>query len=77
MEKDVTEWRLPGTAVVLSLDDGKDARGGNYLFSANTVQQVERMYEEINGMPLRSTPFTTPGLYTFYSQTPGYLVPPK
>ena len=77
MEKDVTEWRLPGTAVVLSLDDGKDARGGNYLFSASTVQQVERMYEEINGLPLRSTPFTTPGLYTFYSQTPGYLVPPK
>ena len=77
MEKDITEWRLPGTAVVLSLDDGKDARGGNYLFSASTVQQVERMYEEINGLPLRSTPFTTPGLYTFYSQTPGYLVPPK
>ncbi|MBM5783348.1 MAG: mechanosensitive ion channel [Cyanobacteria bacterium K_DeepCast_35m_m1_288] len=77
IEKNVTEWRLPGTAVVLSLDDGKDARGGNYLFSASTVQQVERMYEEINGLPLRSTPFTTPGLYTFYSQTPGYLVPPK
>jgi len=77
MEKDVTEWRLPGTAVVLSVDDGKDAQSGNYLFSASTVQQVERMYEEIHGRPLRSTPFTTPGLYDFYSQTPGYLVPPK
>jgi len=77
MEKDVTEWRLPGTAVVLSVEDGKDAQSGNYLFSASTVQQVERMYEEIHGRPLRSTPFTTPGLYDFYSQTPGYLVPPK
>jgi MscS family membrane protein len=77
LEKDVSEWRLPGTAIVLRLDDGNDSQSGNYLFSAGTVQQVERMYEEISTLPVRSTPFTTPGLYDFYSLTPGYLVPPK
>jgi MscS family membrane protein len=77
LEKDVSDWRLPGTAVVLSLADGDEAQSGNYLFSASTVQQVERMYEEIKGLPSQSTPFTTPGLYEFYSQTPGYLIPPK
>lgn len=77
LENDVTDWRLPGTAIVLSLDTSDSALSGNYLFSANTVEQVARMYEEVNALPSRQTAFTTPGLYDFYAQTPGYLVPPK
>ena len=77
MEKDFTEWRLPGTAIVLSLDDSNDAQSGNYLFSPGTVKQVNRMHKEINNLPIQSTPFTTPGLYHYYSLTPGQLVPPK
>ena len=43
LEKDLTDWRLPGTAIVLSLDDSNDAQSGNYLFSYGRVLQIERM----------------------------------
>jgi MscS family membrane protein len=77
LEQDLTSWRLPGTAIVLNQDNSDQAVRGNYLFSSSTVKQVERMYEEVRGLRTSPTAFSTPGLYTFYSETPGYLVPPK
>lgn len=77
LEQDLTSWRLPGTAIVLHQDNSETAIRGNYLFSSSTVKQVERMYEEVKGLRTRRTAFTTPGLYTFYAESPGYLVPPK
>lgn len=77
LEKDLTSWRLPGTAIVLSQDTSDTAIRGSYLFSSGSVKQVERMYEEVRGLSTSHTSFSTPGLYTFYAETPGYLVPPK
>jgi MscS family membrane protein len=77
LEQDLTSWRLPGTAIVLNQDNSDQAVRGNYLFSSSTVKQVERMYEEVKGLRTSATAFSTPGLYTFYSETPGYLIPPK
>ena len=77
LENDLTSWRLPGTAIVLSQDASDTAVRGSYLFSSSSVKQVERMYQEVKGLSSRQTSFSTPDLYTFYSETPGYLVPPK
>ena len=77
LENDITSWRLPGTAIVLSQDASNTAIRGSYLFSSSSVKQVGRMYDEVKGISTSPTSFSTPGLYEFYSQTPGYLVPPK
>ena len=70
-------WTLPNTSITLSSEvEGKE---GNvtFLFSAGTVTEIGRMFQEIRQKPVVEQPFATPNFYTGFIYTPGYLAPPK
>jgi MscS family membrane protein len=50
-------------------------RAGQYLFSRETVSQLDDFYKAIRDAPNVSG--SGEDLYDFYSQSPGYLLPPK
>jgi MscS family membrane protein len=65
---------VPGTEIrIVRVPDGP--RAGEYLFSRETVQQLEDYYRAIRDTPEPSS--QGEDLYGFYSQSPGYLLPPK
>ncbi len=70
----IPSWNVPGTEIrIVRVPDGP--RAGEYLFSRETVQQLEDYYKAIRDTPdARSQ---GEDLYDFYSQSPGYLLPPK
>jgi MscS family membrane protein len=67
-------WNVPGTEIrIVRMPDGP--RSGEYLFSSETVNLLRDFYELI-----RQEPDTNGGaedFYDFFSQSPGYLLPPK
>ena len=74
--KPVDAWRIPGTAITLTSDLVGDPENDQYVFSADTVQHIHEMYEEIREFPVIPQPFATPLFYHDFILTPGYLVPP-
>ena len=65
-------WQFPNTEIVIAeITDGP--RTGEYLFTAETVERAESFYRKMKDLPYR--PEATEGFYTFFSSTPGYLVP--
>ena len=73
----VHSWRIPGTAITLVEGLSDDPTNNNYYFSADTVRDIQKMYEEVSVQPVVSQPYATPDFYKKYITTPGYLVPPK
>lgn len=70
----VPSWNVPGTEIrIARVSDGP--RTGEYLFSRETVRQLDDFYKAIRNEPNVSG--SGEDLYDFYSQTPGYLLPPK
>ncbi|MBJ6125976.1 mechanosensitive ion channel family protein [Microvirga splendida] len=72
--KPPASWNVPGTDLrIVRVADGP--RAGEYLFSTATVLRLEGFYEAIRAEPkLSGAPVD---FYEFYSQSPGYLLPPK
>lgn len=78
-------WELPATAI--SLVQQPDATGSSkdYRFSAETVNQIDRMYAALEQAGALEKPnhqtvsasLLTPDLYQHFTYTLGYLVPPK
>ena len=65
-------WQFPNTELVITeITDGP--RTGEFLFTAETVERAESFYRKMKDLPYR--PGATEGFYTFFSSTPGYLVP--
>lgn len=70
----VPSWNVPGTEIrIVRVSDGP--RTGEYLFSRETVRQLDDFYTAIRNEPNVSG--SGEDLYDFYSQSPGYLLPPK
>lgn len=69
-------WRLPGTAITLTAVEDGDPYNEDYRFSAETVASIHQMYREIQNYPVVRQPFATPGFFSSFVYTPGYLVPP-
>ena len=70
-------WTLPDTAITLTSEAAGLEGGPGFVFSAATVQQTGRIYEEIRGQPVLDQPFATPDFYPDFIYTPGYLAPPQ
>ena len=70
-------WTIPQTGITLSSDRGNAESNTDFRFSADTVGQIGPMYARIAGEPVTAQPFATPGFYRSFSDTPGFLVPPK
>jgi MscS family membrane protein len=67
-------WSMPGTEIrIARVSEGP--RAGQYLFSRETVSQLDDFYRAIRDEPNVSG--AGEDLYDFYSQSPGYLLPPK
>jgi len=77
-------WRYPDTEIeIVEITEGK--RQGEFLFSADTVKNIDETYHKVEDVPYRVTttgpraseyqfPGTSDGFYITYSSTPGYLV---
>lgn len=72
--KPPASWNIPGTDLrIVRVVDG--SRAGEYLFSKATVLRLDGFYEAIRSEPKLSG--GSSDFYDFYSQSPGYLLPPK
>jgi MscS family membrane protein len=70
-------WTLPHTTITLSSDSEAQKTNPGFLFSATTVGDVARMFDEIGDVAVVEQPFATPGFYRGFIYTPGFLAPPK
>jgi len=56
----ITQWTIPDTSIrIVKIEDGP--RAGEFLFSADTVQRLDRLYQQIKNTPYQ--PGATPGVY--------------
>jgi len=56
----ITQWTMPNTAITIAkITQGP--RAGQFLFSAETVQELDRLYRQAKHLPYRQG--TTPGIY--------------
>jgi MscS family membrane protein len=70
----VPGWSLPGTEIrIVRISEGVQA--GEYLFSGETVRRLDEFYRLIRNQP--SADSSSEDIYDFFSQSPGYLLPPK
>ncbi len=73
-KESVPGWTLPGTEIrIVRISEGVQA--GEYLFSGETVRRLDEFYRLIRNQP--GTDSSSEDIYDFFSQSPGYLLPPK
>ena len=65
-------WRVPGSRITIArVEEGP--RRHEYLFSPGTVERASEYYQQLKGIPYRTTgPKTSPGLYRWYFSAPGH-----
>ncbi len=68
------QWRIPKTEITIRRVDNGD-REGQFLFSAETVAQLETFYGRVRHLPYR--PGVIGGFFEWYSLSPGNLLPPR
>ncbi|MCB8821208.1 mechanosensitive ion channel family protein [Microvirga rosea] len=70
----IASWNIPGTEIrIARVAEG--AHAGEYLFSSETVQQLDNVYRLIRDQP--DIAGGNSDFYDFFSQSPGHLLPPK
>ena len=69
-------WRIPNTDIIL-VKQNEGQKKGQYLFSKETVDNIDEYYDAIEALPYKKRLEITPGFYQFYIGTPGLLMPPK
>ena len=63
-------WRIPGTRITIArVEEGPQRH--EYLLSAGTVERSRQLYQEVRGLPYRTTgPPVTRGFHEWYTDTP-------
>lgn len=72
----ISRWVIPNTEIVIELVEEGELHD-KFLFSPETVSQVREFYEEVKDYPYKDSEKISPNFYTFYTSTPGLLMPPK
>ena len=78
-------WRYPNTTIEIA-EVTEGPREGQFLFSAETVDQIDDLYHRARSLPYREddqgplapefhSPETSPGFFDYYRSTPGNLIP--
>ena len=77
--KEMQEWTLPGSSIVLTSQLAKDPANTDFFFSADTVLAAAEMYDHIRfqAEDLAAEPFVAGTFYQDFIHTPGHLFPPK
>jgi len=70
-----TSWEVPNTDITIARVEEGPLRG-EYLFTVETVSQIEDFYEQVKHLPYQSGSDVSPGFFDFCIGTPGRLVPP-
>lgn len=70
MENGLDHWQVPGTRMtIMRVDEGPQKY--EYLFSSGTVTRVVDHYQDLKGLPYRTSgPATSPGLRDWYLNAP-------
>ena len=81
-DSSIQDWRIPSTGIHLTKGHGNQKTSfadDEYYFAPETIDNIPRMYDFVkqSGTNRQSNAFSTPGLYTQYTYTPGQLIPPK
>lgn len=69
-------WTLPHTTIALSADLNNLEGISGFLFSGTTASNISRMYNQIHNVPVVEQPLASPGFYSKFIYTPGFLAPP-
>ena len=77
--KEMQEWTLPGSSIVLTSQLAEDPANTDFFFSADTVLAAAEMYGHIRSRAedLAAEPFVAGTFYQDFIHTPGHLFPPK
>ena len=74
--KSTEAWTLPLTTITLFGEVADPEAEPGFVFSGTTVRHAGRMYRHVRDLPIVDQPFASPGLYTGFINTPGFLTPP-
>lgn len=74
--KSTEAWTLPLTTITLFGEVTDPEAEPGFVFSGTTVRHAGRMYRHVRDLPIVDQPFASPGLYTGFINTPGFLTPP-
>ncbi|MFT5325858.1 MAG: MscS family membrane protein, partial [Planctomycetaceae bacterium] len=70
----ITRWTIPHTEIsIVKMKEGP--RGGEFLFSAETVERAADFYEIVKDRGYIERPTTTRGYYARFISEPGWLIP--
>lgn len=77
--KPTQSWTLPGSSIELSSQMPENPINSNFYFSASTVANASKIYEQIQHqlVNLEHQKFATNTFYQDFIHTPGHLFPPK
>ncbi len=77
--KQTQSWTLPGSSIELTSQLADDPVNSDYYFSASTVENAARMYEQVRQQlgNIKDQSFVTETFYQDFIHTPGHLFPPK
>ncbi len=64
----ITRWTIPDTRIIIARIEA-DSRAGEFLFSADTVQRLDRFYRRARHLPYKPGA-TTAGFYEEYFDSP-------
>jgi len=71
------EWVIPSVEIVI-MRNTKSKYHDEYLFSAETVQNIPVIFAQIRDQPSQiKDPIAVRNFYDYYTSTPGKLLPPK
>jgi len=70
----IKRWKVPETEIEIELV-GKGPDENEFLFNAETVENIKGFYEKVKSMPYK--PGAHEGVYELYIGTAGWLIPPK
>jgi MscS family membrane protein len=74
-DRPLTRWHLPHTKITITrIDAGPQA--GEYLFSADTVNNARHFYEAVRKLPYQR-PMPIPDAYRFTQVATGWMIPPR
>ena len=70
----MASWTIPDTRITIArVDEG--VRAGEFLFTAETIEQLEEFYERARHLPYKPRALT--GMYEGYLHRAGLMVPPS
>lgn len=79
VKSNYTSWTLPGSSIHLtnkSADQNQTSVENDFLFSRDTVANIDKMYDDVKGEFYASSIYSSRGFYDSYITKSGFIVEP-